>query len=297
MAKVVSLINMKGGVGKSTLTVNLAWWCSERFPSSFGCRVLVVDLDPQFNASQYLVGQSEYRQFLSDGKPTIWDIFEQHTRTPAGKVGRVDPKDAVRNVMAKPFGNVYHSAHPRLVATASRKIDLIPSRLDLALSLQSPARKEGLLAKALDGLKDEYELILVDCPPTESFLTKAAYLASDYILVPVKPEYLSTIGLPLLVNSMRDFKEEHEDHRLELAGIVFNGTQEYEPEERIAVDEVTALAKKYGWYVFRAKVPYSKSYPKGARQGSPIYRTSHARRAPMMRFREFAEEFAERVGL
>src|SRR5687767_5484276 len=98
MAKTVSLINMKGGVGKSTLTVNLAWHFAAY--SNWRKKVLVVDLDPQFNASQYLVGVSKYQQILEDGKPTIWDIFEQHTRTPSGgKTSALIPNESVRNVI------------------------------------------------------------------------------------------------------------------------------------------------------------------------------------------------------
>lgn len=65
---------MKGGVGKSTITVNLAWNFAAK--SKWKQKVLVVDLDPQFNASQYLIGQSEYKRILDNKIPTIWDVFE-----------------------------------------------------------------------------------------------------------------------------------------------------------------------------------------------------------------------------
>ena len=79
MARKVALINMKGGVGKSTLCINLAWYFA--LPRDSKC-VLVVDLDPQFNASQYLLGTQEYERILRAGTPTTWDIFERNTRTP-----------------------------------------------------------------------------------------------------------------------------------------------------------------------------------------------------------------------
>ena len=96
MAKKVSLINMKGGVGKSTLTVNLAWHFAAY--QEWRKKVLVVDLDPQFNASQYLLGVSQYEGLLKEGKPTIWEIFEQNTRTPSGTATLSDPHDPIRNV-------------------------------------------------------------------------------------------------------------------------------------------------------------------------------------------------------
>ena len=89
MAKKIALINMKGGVGKSTLAVNLARQFAGM--SRWNKRVLVVDLDPQFNASQYLLGVSEYEEILNKGRPTIWDVFEQLTVLPSGKKTRVHP--------------------------------------------------------------------------------------------------------------------------------------------------------------------------------------------------------------
>jgi chromosome partitioning protein len=271
---------MKGGVGKSTLTVNLAWHFAAY--SNWKKNVLVVDLDPQFNASQYLVGVTEYQKHLNDGKPTIWEILEQHTRTPAGKVGKLNPRDAIRNAKRFQFGG---------------KIDLIPSRLELALSLKNPSHKVDLLQKALQKIESDYDLIFIDCAPTESILTTAAYLASDYILVPVRPEYLSTIGLPLLANSMEDFRQQFEDSNLELLGIVFNGCSGYAPEEIESKKEVNDMAKERKWYVFSSEISYSKSYPKGAREGQPIFRTSYARTKLANNFNQFVSEFANKIGL
>jgi chromosome partitioning protein len=230
MAKTISLINMKGGVGKSILTVNLAW----HFAGYTNCskKILVVDLDPQFNASQYLVGVTKYENLIRDKKPTIWNIFEQHTKTPTGKT-QFEPKDTIISVVRMRNGG---------------KIDLIPSCLELALSLKNPSGKEYLRRRTL--LENEYDMILIDCAPTESLLTTAAYLSSEFILVPVKPEYLSTRGLPLLVSSLLDFQEKYEEHYLEISGIVFNAMTYYSPEEERAKEEVKKLAKQEKWYVF-----------------------------------------------
>lgn len=280
MAKTVSLINMKGGVGKSTLTVNLAWHFAY---TQWNKRVLVVDLDPQFNASQYLIGVSSYENLLENGKPTIWEIFEQNIRTPTGISVLSDPHAPIHNVWRRYDGTA--------------RLDLIPSRLELAFSLKNPGQKERQLAKFLRKVESEYDLILIDCAPTESVLTTAAYLASDYLLVPVKPEYLSSIGLPLLVNSMRDFKSDYDDHDLQLAGIVFNATTGYSPEEYLSKEKVREIAEANGWYVFKAEVPYSRSFPKGAREGRPIFWTSYSRWTQIERFNLFAQEFAQRIHL
>ena len=278
MATKVALINMKGGVGKSTLAVNLAW----HFVSFDDKKVLVVDLDPQFNASQYLMGANAYQDILDNNAPTVWDIFEQFTATPRGRRPKaLKVEDLLHEVVAYRDGS---------------RINLIPSRLELAYSLRNPGQKEQLLQRALSKIEEGYDLIILDCAPTESLLTTAAYLASDSILVPVKPEYLSSIGLPLLVRSMEEFKEHFEDQELSLAGIVFNGCSDYSPEEVKSKNAVKAIAKENGWYVLKNEVGYSRSYPKGAREGKPIFTTSYSRAAVAQRFQDFAEEFAERVG-
>lgn len=280
MAKKISLINMKGGVGKSTLSVNLAWHFS--CYTNWKKNVLVIDLDPQFNSSQYLIGTSNYeKKILKENKITVWDIFEQHTRTPLGKLKKINPEDMP--IRAVTFTNGAY-------------IDLLPSRLELALTLKSPNQKVELLKKAISKIEDKYDLIIIDCAPTESILTTAAYLASDFILVPVKPEYLSTIGLPLLVNSMNDFLGEYDDSELKLAGIVFNGCTDYYPEEAVSKSSVRKLAKDNDWDVFKAEIKFSKSYPKGAREGKPIFRTSYARTKTAENFTQFANEFAKRIG-
>lgn len=280
MAKKVSLINMKGGVGKSTLAVNLAW----HFYAFEVKRVLVVDLDPQFNASQYLLGVTRYKSLLKDNEATVWDVLEQFTHTPSG--GRAKPLDP-NSVPFKVAKRSYDGG----------RIDLIPSRLELAYSLLNPGQKEDLVAKLVAKIENQYDLIILDCAPTESFLTTAAYLASDFILVPVKPEYLSSIGLPLLVRSMKEFKRRYGRRRLKLAGIVFNATSAYAPEEVISKREVKEIAATNKWYVFENEVGYSRSYPKGAREGQPIFGTSYSRAATARRFRAFAEEFGKRIGL
>jgi len=282
MAVKVAMINMKGGVGKSTLTVNLAWHIAMKTNNSH--KVLVVDLDPQFNTSQYMLGINKYEKIIKNDTPTIWNIFEQLTNVPGKKsVGAIDPKSVIQNVLK--FSN------------DPGKIDLIPSRLELAYSVKNPTNKEYLLSKLISKIESEYDLILFDCPPTESLLTTAAYHSSDYIVVPVKPEFLSSIGLPLLARSLEEYKSQNEDSRLSIAGIVFNYTSEYSPEENLAKKEVKSIASDNGWPLYNSYVPYSRSFPKGAREGQPIFRTTYARTNPAKKFESFAREFAKSVGL
>ncbi len=168
----VSLINMKGGVGKSTLAINLAWHFSAY--TSWSEKVLIIDLDPQFNASQYLLGAYKYAKIIKNNNPTIWNLFEQHAITPTAQAGSAfNPTDAIVPVARMRNGG---------------GIDLLPSRLELAFSLKQFAEKESVLQQVINTIKENYDLVLIDCPPTESLATAVAYLASDYILVTVKPE-------------------------------------------------------------------------------------------------------------
>jgi chromosome partitioning protein len=165
--------------------------------------------------------------------------------------------------------------------------------------MKNPTQKESLLKKTIiTKIEEKYDIILLDCAPTESVFTTAAYLSSDYILVPVKPEYLSTVGLPLLVRSLEEFRRgPYSGQQIDLAGIVFNQTTGYSPEESKSKTEVKRLANLYGWYVFNTEVNFSRSFPKGAREGKPIFYTSYSRSKPANLFHEFANELATRINL
>src|SRR5262249_4903004 len=153
--------------------------------------------------------------------------------------------------------------------------------------------REQRLAKALSNLADQYDLILIDCAPTESPLTEAAYHASRYALVPVKPEFLATIGLPLLARAMPEFKERNGDRAIDLCGIVFNHSSSYSagPEVKSSIKQVKAEARKYEWPVFSTHVRYSRSYAKAAREGTPIGSTSYVRWKVTAEFAKFVREF------
>lgn len=277
MSKKICIVNMKGGVGKSTLTVQLAWHYATY--SDWLKRVLVVDIDPQFNASQYLLGVAKYKQILDSGLSTVYNLFSPPPQTPETVA---NAKDVVHNVVNVKGGG---------------KIDLMPSQIELAMVLRSPQQKEEILAKAIGELQDGYDIIFIDCPPTESLFTVSAYLASDYALVPVKPEFLSTIGLPLMRSSLNRFSMEHQGHSVELAGVVFNETTDRGEEEKRSKIEVMGLAMGFGWYVFRNEIRHSRSYSKSAREGKPIFWTPHARRQQKETCYSLADELAKRVRL
>lgn len=279
IAITVSLVNMKGGVGKSTLTANLGWYCAYRKSK----RVLLVDLDPQFNLSQYVLRPERYEKHITNEKATVLDIFEQITppAVSGGPRKKLRSEEAIVNIGRWSDGSF---------------LDLIPSRLELSWTLKNFGDKVQLLNDFLDNVRSKYNLVLIDCPPTESMLTTSAYLASDYILVPVRPEFLSTIGLPLLVRSIEEFRLAHKHETIELAGIVFNATG-----EKIEHDRSRAYVRKVAgdqeWYVFKNEVTYSDSYAAGSRTARPIFLTDYARSWKIDDFVKVANEFIGRIGL
>jgi chromosome partitioning protein len=281
MTKVISLINMKGGVGKTTLAMQLAHSAAKA-----GLKVLAVDLDPQSNLSQALMGPKDYRAHLRTNKPTVSQIFDDYVPTTreTDSPRRLD----VNQVILKKAGYWTNGT-----------LDLIPSRLELSRSLKSPTGKERRLAKAISQIEGKYDLIIIDCAPTESILTDSAYFASRYLIVPIKPEFMATIGLPLLARSVEEFKIENDDHEIEIAGIVFNHSSSYSsgPEGQQSIKEVTDFAAEQGWYVCENQMRYSASYAKAAREAAPISRTSYARSEVISSFRQLKDEIFALVGL
>ncbi len=281
MAIAVSFINMKGGVGKTTLAVQVAHAADKA-----GFRTLVVDLDPQANLSQSLLTPEKYVRHLQKKRPTVVQLFDRY-------LPPTDDRDSPREV------DIHDVIVKKAGYWSNTSLDLIPSRLELSHSLKNPTGKERRLAKALSHVADEYDLIVIDCAPTESILTEAAYFASRYVLVPVKPEFMATIGLPLLARSIDEFTRENDDHMLEICGIVFNHSSSYSegPEGKQSIKDVEDEARRRKWNVFNTHVHYSASYPKSAREGTPIASTSYVRWTVTKEFGEFCNQFFSKIGL
>lgn len=282
MAITVSMINMKGGVGKSTLTFNLAW----RSAWKENLRVLAVDLDPQANLSQYFLGAESYLDLLHKKSKTVVDIFEQFSTPNAinGEPTLIDPQSVIKKVHAWSDGSL---------------LDLLPSRLELSWTLKNPTEKAQLLSQFLSKIQDDYDLILIDCAPTESILTIAAYRSSQYVFVPIRPEFLATIGLPLLARSINEFKMQNPNHDIKMGGVIYNGLRRTNtpPEQKKSMTDVSTLSKGYGWPVLKNPAHHSDSYPAGSRDGRPIFLTAYARDYVVSEFNLVASEFLEKVGL
>lgn len=273
---VVCVINLKGGVGKSTISALLA----RRAASSRRKRVVAIDLDPQANLSQALMGAG-YANFLTNKEPSIVELFKGFI-PPSG--GHSAPRSAGSDLSKVIFeyGGGY--------------LKMIPSRFDFSDNLVSAVRPDPLvLARYLALNHSDADLVLIDCAPTESILTRSAYHASGYVLVPVKPEYFATIGFPLLQESLTSFRSVNRGQVIEVAGVVVNngfydGGNGGGPEKARAMNEIRAEASKNGWHVFSNQIPFSRGFPKIMR-GDESY-SGNAREFP-----RFADEFFNKIGL
>ena len=183
MGKVIALANQKGGVGKTTTTINLGAALAER-----GRRVLLVDMDPQGAVS---VGLGLNPLAL---ERTVYDLL-------------LDPK-------ADP-GAV-------LQTTKIERVELLPSNIDLAAAevlLVGEVAREQALARVLDPLRPHYDVLLVDCPPSLGLLTVNALTAADAVLVPLECEYFALRGVALLMETIEKIRERLNPD-LELLGIL-----------------------------------------------------------------------------
>jgi chromosome partitioning protein len=273
----VCVINLKGGVGKSTIAALLA-------RHGFANRdldVLAIDLDPQANLSQALM-HTRYNNFIRQKRPSIVEIFNGYN-PPSRGTPSATPLSPPATVET-------------LVDLGDRSLQLIPSRFDFSDSLISAVRPDPkTLARFLSSNFGDKDLIILDCAPTESILTMAAYHASGNVLVPVKPEYFATIGFPLLQQSLTNFRSQNRGHTIEVCGVVINnafydGGNNGGPEKARAIPDIFAEAKKNGWPIYDNEIPHSRGFPK-------MMRGDYSYQGNAQQFSRFANEFFRSIGL
>jgi chromosome partitioning protein len=202
--QVVSIINHKGGVGKTTLTANLGAGFAAR-----GRKVLLVDLDAQASLTVSFFTQSEWTHELLPDR-TIRHWFDG--------IGTAEAMDSIAPLVSSP-ARVHHK-----LARGNGHLDLIAAHRDLtdvetalaAQLLADPDRFGELHGRLRDGLDHEaldcYDLVLIDCAPNFGLIAKNAVAASDLLLIPTKPDYLSTNGIDSLGLKIRSFVEEYNEH-------------------------------------------------------------------------------------
>jgi chromosome partitioning protein len=268
---------MKGGVGKTTLAVNLAWHLYQQEKYS----VLLVDLDPQFNTTQYVMDYNDFDKHRKT-KGTIADLMIDRPKLDLRKT-----KNAKKDIR-QTFYNISHFG--------SRSFDLLPSELDLAWVVKNPAQMEYKLEKFLDAVRKNYNFIIVDCAPTDSVLTTMALTASEFILVPVRPDRFSILGYANLLDTIDTFRKNcRDDHKVKDLGIVFTQVTGNSMVENDCMNEIRIAASKQNGYVFSSTLDYSNSYIRAVQDQTPIFKTLYARHKSKLSISRIVKEMLNRI--
>lgn len=304
---VVSVINYKGGVGKTTVTVNLAAELARR-----GLNVLALDLDSQASLTFSLIRPDEWQDsYECGGTIKSWfDSFEDG-----------QPIE-LASLITKPS---------RLAGRLSNRdgeVELIPSHLGLInVDLELAADLGGVnpqqtkrnflrvhrrLRNGLASIVDDYDVVLIDCPPNFNIVTKTAIVASDHVLVPAKPDYLSTLGIDYLIRSLSQLLEDYneyagggsdsDDVAPRIMGVVFTMIQVYGGQpivtQRQYMNQVRELQDSHDVPVFDAWIRENKSLFGASGYGVPVVLTNQSQntyRDVVKELERFASEFLRRL--
>ena len=208
--KVVSVINYTGGVGKTTVTANLA-----AYAASQGKRVLMIDLDPQTNLTFSFMSVPEWKSYAEKGK-TLKDFFYP--------IIMGNGKDIPLSSLIIPLTSLERETGVKLDMICS-SLELIDIDINLSSTITGPnptllaaafLKGHSHLRKGLEDLKDTYDLVLIDCPPNFYTVVKNAITASDYYIVPARMDYLSTLGIDQLDKNAVAYVTQYNEYILKL---------------------------------------------------------------------------------
>lgn len=229
MAKVIAFVNQKGGVGKTTTTINVA-----RYLADFGRKVLLIDLDPQANASSGI---------------------------------GVDPRSLERTLYhALLLGEKLENV---VLATPVENQHLLPSSQDLAgaeVEMMGIENREYLLSRLIGRLHQYYDYILIDSPPSLGLLTINGLTASDAVIVPVQTEYYALEGLSQLLSTI-DLVRDRLQPNLKIMGAILTL---YDRRNRLARQVVQEVNQHFPGYVFRSVIPRSVRLAEAPSYGKSI---------------------------
>ncbi len=255
--KVIAVANQKGGVGKTTTAVNLAACLA-----AVGKRILLVDLDPQANATsgvglEKTEGASAYRPLLGEG-----------------------------------------SLADKILPTAFPNLEMIPSEVDLCGADIELARSENYLQRLSQSLRplaesNRYDLILIDCPPSLGILTLNAFAAADRLLVPLQCEYYALEGISMITRILGQVRDNQINPQLELLGVVMTM---YDGRTRLAQQVVEEVRQHFGERVFDTVIPRTTRLAEAPSFGKPIIHYDKYS-AGAAAYEVLAQEFLKRIGL
>lgn len=255
MGKITSFANQKGGVGKSTSAINVAAGIALK-----GKKVLLVDCDPQGNTTSGVGINKKNMRF------STYDVL-------------ISRSDAAAAIVKTEFENLY----------------IMPSNISLAgaeFELVDTENREQRLKKALTPLKDDYDLIVIDCPPSLGLITVNALVASDSLIVPMLCEYFSLEGLAQLLMTVKEIKRRY-NPTLELTGILITM---YNGRLNLSQEVAAELKKYYADKLFKTVIPRSVKVSEAPGFGEPIqYYEKHGKGAEA--YNAVCEEIIKRSNL
>lgn len=229
MGRIIAIANQKGGVGKTTTAINLSACLAEK-----GKKVLSVDMDPQGNMTSGLGLDKD------SVKTTIYDLI----------IGETD----IEGVINK---NVIDN------------LDIIPTSIDLSgaeIELLDEEGKEYILRKSLYGVKDIYDYIIIDCPPSLSILTINAMTAADSVLVPIQCEYYALEGLSQLIHTVELVKSRL-NNELKIEGVVFTM---YDARTNLSLQVVENVKDNLEQNIYKTIIPRNIRLAEAPSHGIPI---------------------------
>jgi len=229
MGRIIAIANQKGGVGKTTTSINLSACLGAR-----GKKVLLIDTDPQGNASSgYGVNKNELDN-------TIYELI----------LGECSVQDCI-------------------IKDVAPNVSLLPSNVNLAaaeIELIDEARKEYILKKEIDWIKDQYDFIIIDCPPSLSMLTVNAMTTANTVLVPIQCEYYALEGLSQLIHTVNLVKERLNPD-LDMEGVVFTM---YDSRTNLSMQVVENVKSHLKQYIFNTIIPRNIRLAEAPSYGRPI---------------------------
>ncbi|HZW38153.1 MAG: ParA family protein [Syntrophothermus sp.] len=250
MAKVVSIANQKGGVGKTTTAINLS-----SLLAAAEKRVLMIDIDPQANSSS---GVS-----VTNQEPSVYEVL----------IGTNKIKDVVIN-------------------TYMPYLDLLASNINLVgaeIEMVDMEHREFLLKNAIQDVQDDYDFIIIDCPPSLSLLTLNSLTASNSVLIPVQCEYFALEGLGQLLNTINIVKQ-HFNKDLYIEGVLLTM---FDTRLRLSHQVADEVKKYFGEKVFKTVIHRNVRISEAPSFGKPVI-LYDAISSGAKNYMSFASEFLER---
>ncbi|MCA1061117.1 AAA family ATPase [Rossellomorea aquimaris] len=229
MGRIVAVTNQKGGVGKTTTSVNLGACLAY-----IGKKVLLVDIDPQGNATSG-VGVEK-----GDVQHCIYDVL----------VDDVDVNDTIKQSKVENLSIV-----PATISLAGAEIELVPT-----------ISREVRLKKALEKVKEEFDYIIIDCPPSLGLLTINALTASDAVVIPVQCEYYALEGLSQLLSTVR-LVQKHLNHDLMIDGVLLTML---DARTNLGIQVIEEVKKYFQDKVYRTIIPRNVRLSEAPSHGEPI---------------------------